>query len=166
MFRIQLRNRVRRLFKLDQHARKETKQTRKLWKKEHQRVLKDLEEQVDTIQAQIDAILDQSGLNKLPSKETRTHEVLSSEEATYWSNILEQLRVLNEQYEEVINRYQSEMRHPEPSLSRQDGQISLLNQGTDSWNEWRRIHPDIIPSLTGIYLNGNFRGINFRDVDL
>jgi len=42
-------------------------------------------------------------------------------------------------------------------------QLHILKQGADAWNRWREDHPDIIPELADVNLEGHgLRGYNFR----
>jgi uncharacterized protein YjbI with pentapeptide repeats len=48
-----------------------------------------------------------------------------------------------------------------------DEHLSLLKQGVDAWNEWRRRRPSVFPDFSGADLNGaNLTKANLREADL
>jgi uncharacterized protein YjbI with pentapeptide repeats len=45
--------------------------------------------------------------------------------------------------------------------------IGILEQGVDSWNNWRAQHPDVVPDLGEIYLSQvDLTGADFSGVNL
>jgi len=45
--------------------------------------------------------------------------------------------------------------------------LSLLKEGINKWNIWRKIYADITPRLIGVRLpRGDYTGVDFRDMDL
>jgi hypothetical protein len=61
--------------------------------------------------------------------------------------------------------------HPlqEPLLPLMDhpNHVYVLKQGVEAWNNWRRLNPDVRPSLRGAYLNGlPLCRLDLRDTDL
>ena len=45
--------------------------------------------------------------------------------------------------------------------------LALLKQGVVVWNQWRREHSSIQPTLSGANLSGgNFREVDLREADL
>lgn len=48
-----------------------------------------------------------------------------------------------------------------------DAHLALLNQGVQTWNQWRRAHPEIRPDLNGVNISQvSLRGIDFSSTDL
>lgn len=45
--------------------------------------------------------------------------------------------------------------------------LDILKQGTDSWNQWRQLHPKVLPALSGAQLHGmDLSGANLQSADL
>lgn len=71
-----------------------------------------------------------------------------------------------EKVKRMERQNRSDLRKRDTSMAKQE-QIDILQQGVETWNQWRQEHPDIQPDLQKVYFRkADLRGINLRDARL